>query len=394
MTPLIALGLAVSIGGLAATYVLFPLALVLFGAARGARRAPRGDPSWEPTVSFVITAHDEENAIRAKLENTLALDWPDDRLEVLVASDASTDGTDEIVSSFGDPRVYLVASGERVGKTAATQRAVREAKGEVLVFSDATGVYNPAALRELVAPLADPAVGAVSGRVVFRFGDTQTSHGFRLYQSWIVPQRRVEPVSVSGSIHSMRPEAFEDVPAQLSYDMVVPALCAMHGLRVVFADGAVSVESSRLGWRAEFAARIRIAGRAYRFLEWLRAERHRIRSRGYLVQLFFHKVLRWFSPHLLVLLFASHALWAFGGGWPALALIPHAGLWGVAALLARLETTLRFPGSSALLLFATVNAGTLVGFARWLRGADFAAWNPDRDAEQTLASRNGGDASA
>jgi len=333
-----------------------------------------------------VVAHNEAQAIGSKLENTLALDWPRERLEVIVASDASDDGTDEIVAPHRDPRVRLVRNPERGGKTATTALAVAAARGSVLVFSDATGVYDRGALRALVAPLADPSVGAVSGRVTYRYGDSETARGFRLYQRFVVAQRQAEPAlggvtSASGSIHSLRREVFEPVPAHLSYDMVVPALCAMHGQRCSYAPDATSLEQSRERASEEFAARVRIAVRAYGFLAWLWRERARIRRRSYLWQLFFHKVLRWFSPHLLALLLVSHALLATQGGIALWLLPPHAGLWLLAAALVRFEGRLRFPGSAPLLLFATANAAQAVGFWRSLRGARMAVWRPERGTQ-------------
>ncbi len=393
MIPLAVLGAALALVGLGATYLVYPLVAVALG--RRARSGPTALPNDAelPFVSFLVIAYNEAEAIAGKLENTLALDWPADRFELIVASDASDDGTDEIVAAHGDPRVRLVRNPERGGKTATTALAVAAARGSVLVFSDATGVYNREAIRELVAPLADPSVGAVSGRVTYRYGDSETARGFRLYQRWVVAQRQAEPAiggvtSASGSIHSLRREVFEPVPAHLSYDMVVPALCAMHGQRCSYAEGATSLEASRERVEEEFAARVRIAVRAYGFLVWLWAERTRIRDRRYLAQLFVHKVLRWFSPHLLVLLLLSHLLVATAGGAPALLLIPHVGVWVVGTLLARFDGMPRFPGSAALILFVTVNGAQLLGFSRWLSGGRMATWKPDRSAENHLPSNS------
>jgi cellulose synthase/poly-beta-1,6-N-acetylglucosamine synthase-like glycosyltransferase len=379
-----ALTLATAAGALLASYVVYPLVAIGWGRRRaGARPAAAGAAPFEPRVSFIICAFNEERAIRAKLENTLGLDYPADRLEVIVASDASTDATNALVAGYGDSRVRLCASPERRGKTTTTVLAVEAARGEILVFSDATGVFNREALRALVAPFSDPGVGAVSGRVTYRYGDTATARGFQLYQRWVVAQRRAEPglhtlTSVSGSIHAVRRDAFEAVPAQLSYDMVQPALLAMRGLRALYAPDATSLESSRLSPGEEFSARLRIAVRAYSFLAWLWQERARIQDRRYLAQLLFHKVLRWFTPHLLALALVSHVLLAVSGGRAALLLIPHVSAYALAAALLILGERARFPGSSALVLFATVNAAYAVGFARFVRGTRMAAWTPDR----------------
>ncbi len=380
------IGAGLAAAGLLATYLLYPAVLVAWRRVRSSQPT-QSFPEKLPTLSFIVIAHNEAESIRAKLENTLSLDWPADRFELIVASDASTDGTDEIVKECADRRVRLVRNPERGGKTATTRFAVEVSRGEVLVFSDATGIYTRGALRALVAPFADPTVGAVSGRVVYRYDDSENARGFRLYQRWVVAQRRSEAdlgtvTSVSGAIHALRREVFEVVPGHLSYDMVVPALTAMCGLRSVYASDATALEVSRTQTREEFKARVRIAVRAYAFLGWLWQERHRLRDRGYLMQLCFHKILRWFSVHLLALLLICHLGLAREGGLPALLLVPHLALWATAALLAANEGRLRFPGSAALLLFATVNAAYAVGFLRWLRGTSFATWTPDRAAER------------
>lgn len=393
MTPLLGLLLAIALSGLAATYVAYPLAVVLLARARRPRPPPT--PTAElPRVSFIITAFNEADAIGEKLENTRALDWPVDRLEVIVASDGSTDATDAIVEAYPDERVRLVRNELRSGKTATTALAVGAARGEILVMSDATGVYNRDAIRELVAAFADPSVGAVSGRVTYDYGDSETARGFRLYQRWVTAQRRAEQTlhtvtSVSGSIHALRREVFEVVPPYLSYDMVVPALAAMRGQRCAYADGATSREASRTRAREEFDARVRIAVRAYAFLGWLAGELPRVRGRRYLVQLFLHKVLRWFAAELLLLLLVCNALLAVGAGgiWAAL-LWPHLGLYALAGLLARFEGGVRFPGSAPLLLFATVHAAYALGFWRWLRGERTAAWLPERAPEASRPSSN------
>ncbi len=387
MTLLAALGLGAALAGLVATYLAYPIVVIVWGGlrARGRPRAPA--PGEPPFVSFVVIAHNEADAIRAKLENTLALDWPADRFEVIVASDASSDGTDAIVSAATDPRVRLVRNPERGGKTATTRLAVEAARGPVLVFSDATGVYDRGAIRALVAPLADPGVGAVSGRVVYRYGESETARGFRLYQRWVVAQRRGEAglgavTSVSGAIHALRRELFEVVPAHLSYDMVVPALAAMRGLRSVYAADAICFEASRLSVNQEFEARVRMALQSYGFVAWLWNARARVPVGMYLNLLLFGKVIRWFSVHLLAVALLLHVVLALTAVLPMASLLPHAAFWAVAFWLLAHEGRPRFPGSAVVLLFATVCTAHATAFGRWLGGSSAAAWTPDRVAER------------
>src|ERR1051325_2915040 len=153
-----------SAAALAYTYVGYPLLVAAFARLRPrpVRRAP-----LEPNVTVIITAYNEQRDLAAKLENTLALDYPKDKLEVIVASDCSNDRTDEIARSFAARGVRLHRQPTRRGKTAAQNAAVALARGEVILFSDATTMYQPDVLRVMAPSFADPTVGCVAGRLVY-----------------------------------------------------------------------------------------------------------------------------------------------------------------------------------------------------------------------------------
>ncbi len=382
--------------GLFATYAAYPVMVVV-----GAWLKP--DPPPEdvndddlPRVSFIIAAYNEESSIAEKIANTLEIDYPADRFEILVASDGSTDATDEIVRGYGDPRVRLVRNEEQGGKTATTNQAVDAASGDILVFSDATGLYNPESVRLLVRGLLnDEQLGAVAGRVVYNYDQSTTAQGFKLYQRWVVAQRKADPnihtaTSVSGSIHAVWRKYFRKAPAHLSYDMVVPAMMAMHNRRTGYEPNATSLEISRLRVQDEFKARTRISVRAYSFLEWFLRQRDQVQDERYTAQLFFHKVLRWFSPHLLMIALTTHLVLTLleGGVFvPLLAL--HLGLYGVAGLCVLAASRgIRIRGTGPLVLFAATNAAFMVGFWRWLHGARLSSWTPDREAEEQARSND------
>src|SRR5438067_4411677 len=164
-----------SLAALAWTHVGYPLAAAL--AARLRRRGVRA-AAIEPSVSVVVAAHDEEDVIGRRVRNLLELDYPAERLEVVVASDASTDRTDEIVAELGrsDPRVKLVPC-ERGGKVSAQNRGVAESSGERVAFSDANAFWERDALRKLVRSFADPSVGYVAGRASYEAADGTNREG-------------------------------------------------------------------------------------------------------------------------------------------------------------------------------------------------------------------------
>ncbi|MHB9009741.1 MAG: glycosyltransferase, partial [Limisphaerales bacterium] len=207
-----------------------------------------------PKVSIIIAAYNEEGAIASKIEQTLSLHYPKEQMEIIVASDGSSDRTDDIVRSFCDQGVQLFRVEGRVGKTVTLNRAAAVATGEILVFSDSTGDFNAEAIRELVSNFADPEVGCVSGRVAYRYGIDATSAGFKDYQRLAVLVRRAEGLfgsqtSVSGSIHAMRRELFRPTPAWASPDIFNALHTVLAGKRVVYENSAVAIEASRNGFR-------------------------------------------------------------------------------------------------------------------------------------------------
>jgi len=167
---------------IAYTYAGYPLLLMLLSKLRG---KPVQRREVTPPVTVIIAAYNEERDLARKLENTLAVDYPKEKLEILVTSDCSSDRTDDIVRSFADRGVRLHRQEERLGKTAAQNAAVEKANGEVLLFSDATTHYEPDVLRRLVPSFADDTVGCVTGNVIYSHdADSSVSHGTRSYWNY------------------------------------------------------------------------------------------------------------------------------------------------------------------------------------------------------------------
>lgn len=382
--PVFLTALAVFLGCLLAlgyTYAGYPLLVHLLARLRPrpVRRAP-----FEPSVSFIIAAYNEEKDIARKLENTLELDYPADRLEIVVASDGSTDRTEEIVRTYEDRGVRLFVPEAHRGKTGTANEVVPTTRGEILVFSDATGLYNPESVRAMASNFADSRVGAVTGRVAYSYGESATARGFELYQRYVVPQRQAESrfgteTSVSGSIHAIRRELFVPAPPELSYDMVHPLHVAQAGKRSVYEAEAVSLEEARSEAADEFRSRVRIAVRAFSFVPYLLRGLPRCRDSTFVFQVISHKLLRWMSPVFLALAFLAAAVLALrGGAW----LLPlAASLAGLAAAgLGWLASRWGRPGRlvAAPLFFVTINLAYLVGLFRYLRGARLAGWGTAR----------------
>lgn len=370
-----------SFGLLVYTYAGYPLLSALLAIL--ARRPHRREPV-EPQISLVILAHNEERDIAAKLDNSLALDYPKDKLEIVVASDGSTDRTDEIVREYQARGVKLFRAEDHPGKTGATNRSVRETAGEILVFSDATGKYSRGALRALAQNFADPGVGAASGRVVYDYGSSASSAGFRAYQRLVVFSRRADgewgtETSVSGSISAVRRELFLELPQHLDFDMAHPFHVAHAGLRTVYEADAISQEESRTEPGTEFGARVRMAIFAYSFLPYLFRGLGTCRNRIYIFQMLSNKLLRWFSPFLLIALLGSSASLANRSDLAFWLLIAQLSLYAAAAIgwTGRGSDRLR-QLVGAPLFFATINLAFLAGFGRWLRGERIGSWQTAR----------------
>jgi cellulose synthase/poly-beta-1,6-N-acetylglucosamine synthase-like glycosyltransferase len=337
-----------------------------------------------PRVSLIIAAYNEEAAIARKLENSLAQDYPPEHLEIIVASDGSTDRTDDIVRSFADRGVKLVRPEHNVGKSEAVNLAVKHASGEILVFSDATGMYDPRSVRAMAAHFADPRVGCVSGWVAYRYDKSVTGEGFSVYQRFVMALRRAEAAfgsgfNAPGSIHAVRATAFMPTPPDTFSDMTDPLHAAVLGLRTTFEEDAVSWEESRTRIEDEFRARVRIASHAWRFMSYSLRRFPLFKSPMYCFQLASHKFLRWLTGPLLIPIFVVNAF-----------LVPHHWIYQVlfAAQLADYGFTAlgylsgrlgrRIKALAGLVFLNTVYLAYIVALIRFLRGDRRISWVPSR----------------
>ena len=361
------------------TLFVYPLIALILAAIVRKKVAKK---SIVPTVSFIIAAYNEENSIAEKIEQTLNLDYPKDKLEVIVASDGSTDRTDEIVRSFADRGVKLNRVEGRKGKDNALNETAELATGEILIFSDATGIYNKQAIRELAANFSDPTVGCVTGRVAYRYGGDANSRGFRAYQRTAVAIRKAEmhfgsQTSVSGSIHAVRRSIFR--PATMSPDVTDALSSVIQGYRVVYESNAVSLEESRYSLKNEFRCRLRMGVRATSVIFYILAQLCRHRKFGYAAQMISHKILRWWLWCWLLVAFVTNLLLAPSSSfYMTLAVVQTlfylTGLVGL--LLAGLG--LSVPVLSSIVFFVVGNVAMGVGAVKCLAGKRMGAWEPVR----------------
>lgn len=373
-------------------YAGYPLLLWALASRRRPASPAEVEPSSLPTLSVVIAAHDEEAVIAAKLENTLELDYPASRRQVVVASEGSTDATFEIVGRFAARGVEQSFRPERRGKVAAINEAVARLHGEIVVFSDANNLYERDALRLLAAAFQDPRVGAATGSKCVRREDGSLAESEGLYwryESFIKRQeaRLGSCIGAAGEMLAIRRALLEPIPAGVINDdfyLAMRVLC--RGFAVAYVPQARSWEHASVDLRQERVRRARIvAGRfqafalAGRLFPW----RHPL----LLWQLLSHKLARPLVPWaMLVALVANVVAWLApppaGSGWLRLE-SPLAGwllaLQAVFYLLAAAGARLRLRGPLGMLLFlpaflVSSNLAAATGLIGYLRGRQTAVW--------------------
>ena len=360
-------------------YIYIGYPLLVAGLASAFGREPARQPI-APVVSLYIPAYNEEAHIEAKLANSLALDYPAGRLEIIVASDGSTDRTNALVRRYDSRGVKLVAMRDNLGKAAMLGRTVPLLSGELIVFSDASSELEPDALRRLVANFADPRVGCVSG--LYRLkgdGADLRAQGEGLYWRYETFLKRQESrlhsiLGAHGAFYAIRKSLFATVGAQaINDDYLIPMRIVAQGYRAVYEPSAVAWEREVASVDGEFARRRRIAvGNCQQIVE-LRGMLNPL-THGWVACCFFsHKVLRTLAPVFLGLLAVASgwlpAPWA--GVWVGLQVAFYASAWCGYALQRR---GLRVAWLSAPLYFCLGNLAMLAGLWQFLVRRKPVAW--------------------
>lgn len=335
-------------------------------------------------MSVIITAYNEERDLAAKLENTLALDYPKDRLEIIVASDCSTDRTDEIAREFAGRGVRLHRQPERLGKTAAQNAAVEAARGEIILFSDATTLYQPDVLRRMMPNFADPTVGCVAGRLLYVDpAASSVGRGARSYWGYETflkthESRVCSLIGVSGCLYAVRRANYVPLYNEACSDFIIATKMVEQGLRTIYEPDAVCTEETNRQSDKEMRMRVRVIAQTYTDLWRHRAIMNPFRGGFYAVQLLSHKVLRYLVPLFLIVIFVSSLVLAFGSWLYSVVFVAQA-IFYLAALCGwAFERGGR--GQNRLLAlphyFVLANLAALIAFYKFLRGERYARWEP------------------
>ncbi|HLJ90398.1 MAG TPA: glycosyltransferase family 2 protein [Candidatus Angelobacter sp.] len=362
-------------------YLGYPLLLSLIASLRRSRTAELG---YTPAISVLIAACNEEAGIRQKLEQTVQLEYPADKLEILVLSDGSQDRTDEIVNAFPDPRVRLVRIPQRMGKTNAQNEGVKQAKGEVLIFSDATTIYHSLALRYLAANYSDPRVGAVSGRYKYFDPNESSPTGMGTMAFWNyennikVSQSRISTLTgCCGCIYSVRKSAYTDLAPDVISDLVQPLWAIQKGYRVVFEDRALAYEETTESTSEEFSMRVRVITRGMRGLLSVPELLKPWKNPWTAFQLFSHKILRWLVPVLLLLVLCGNLALLHQPVFRSF-LVLQLCFYALALLQTIVPLHRQWKILGVPLYFCTLNAAALMSTIELLRGKKYVVWQPVR----------------
>jgi Glycosyl transferase family 2 len=360
-----------SAGAIAWTHVGYPLAAAALGRLRP-RPVRRADVT--PPVTVVVAAHDEEDVIGRRVENLLELDYPADRLEVVVASDGSSDGTVATVQALADTdaRVRTVER-PREGKVAAQDAVVAETASEIVAFSDANSLWARDALRRLVRSFADPDVGYVCGRLELEQPDGASREPlYWRYELWIrESESRLGGITGgNGAIYAVRREDYRESDPRLGHDLGLPYAMAQQGRRAVYDPEALAFEKAARDSEDELGRRVRMQSQSW--LHILSGRMLRPAEPLFLAQLVSHRVLRNSTGVLHIALFAASLALARRTPVYRLALAGQLSWLGLAGA-ARLRAPV--PGAALAYYYLTVTGATVAGLVRCLRGDVPAVWD-------------------
>ena len=363
-------------------YVGYPLILWIVASVRPRRSSLEGTRPW-PSITITVPVYNALSSIGATLECLVKLDYPRDRLQILVISDASTDGTDEIVRTFADRGVELLRLPDRRGKTMAENAALAASRGEIMVNVDSTILVPAGSLKKLVRVFDDPTIGVASGRDVSvgyaQNNGTLAESGYVGYEMWIrdLETRVGSIVGASGCFYGSRRNVHgRPLPPGLSWDFAAALVARKHGYRSVSVAAAVCVVPRSAEIRTELRRKVRTMARGLSTLFYHRALMNPLRYGGFALMLISHKLLRWLPYLLAPIAYAALVLLAIDSvsARVLLGLVSAALLAGFVGIHHRNSTPAR-PVALAGFVLAVFSAGFLAWWEA-LRQTQMATWEP------------------
>lgn len=366
--------------GVITPYLIYPPILFLSSRFRRTRV-----PSSEPIpATFVISAYNEADVIAEKIKNTLALSYPRQLLQIVVISDESDDGTDEIVQGF--PDVELIRQTPRKGKSAGINSAFDAFRGDVIVFSDANAIYDKDAVGHLVRHFGDKQVGYVVGRQTYYDGNDPAQQSENTYWDFELKLKQWESrlssvVGGDGAIMAIRRELFSPLQADDINDFVLPLRIVAAGYRGRFEKQAVCYEEAAPSFKGEFRRKVRIVTRSLRAVSRVPQALNPFRVGIFAAQLFCHKVIRWFAAFFMAGALLSSAALAVQGSQLYIWIFFCQAFGYLVAIITNWIPLSRFRPAMLWFYFCMANIAGGLGVINFFVGRKFSTWTPQRDSD-------------
>ncbi|MCR3921546.1 MAG: glycosyltransferase family 2 protein [Firmicutes bacterium] len=362
-------------------YIGYPLIFWLMSQMKG-KPTKKDQIDYEPTVTLVVSAYNEEKVIEEKLKNTLNLTYPKEKLKIIIVSDSSTDRTNKIVEAYAAHGIELVVVPGRVGKTKALNYVIKQISSEIIVFSDANSLYNSDAITLLVRHFSATDVGAVCGEL--RFADNSTEGLYWKYEQFVKKlESLVSTLTVyNGAIYAIRRELHREMNHQSSNDLQHAFQVTLQKYRGVYEPNALAYERSGTSELIEFNRHVRISSRSWNGLITNLYVLNPFVVGAFSLQFFFRKICRWLGPGLLLTLFVSnialinHSIYSFF-------FVGQCFVYSLALIGWLTSKSARSfkPGYYAY-YFLLINWASLLGFLRFVLRRDTSTWSPTTHSEE------------
>jgi cellulose synthase/poly-beta-1,6-N-acetylglucosamine synthase-like glycosyltransferase len=363
---------------IAYSYLGYPIALYLISLVRN--KKVKRDETFCPPVTLIVTVYNEERRLGRKMGNTLELDYPPDKFEIIFASDASTDATDELIKACASMGVRLVRSPYRGGKELTQRCAIGQAKGDVLVFTDVATMLGRDAIRTIVANFADESVGCVSSeyKVLDEHGKTSSEGVYVRYEMWLrtLETRVNSVVGLSGSFFAARKEVCLDWPTDIPSDFNTLLNSIRVGYRGISDPRSVGIYTTVNDERRELERKVRTITRGISALLANKSLLNPFRYGLFSWQLASHKLMRWFVPCFMIVAFVTNILLSLWSFVYRFILLVHVVFYFLSIIGSRIRV-----GSSLTKVpyfFVHANCAILIAWLKYLQGDRFVTWEPSK----------------
>ena len=356
-------------------FIGYPLILFVAGSARSGHSISRAD--YTPRVSILLSAFNEEAVISEKITNFLCLDYPPDLIEMVIVCDNCSDRTEQIIRENKNERLRLLVQNSRKGKTLNLNLAVEASLGDILIFTDANSMFRKDAVRRLAALFASPSVGLVSGRSMYVDSRNRTEQTGGLYRSYEEFIKKTESsvasiVGADGAIYALRKSLYKPLRPEEINDLIHPIQVVQQGFLAISDTGAVCSEVVDERYADEFNRQTRIMAQSWHIIC---SQVGNLMGAGkfvYLWQVFSHKLLRWLTIPLLLIIFSTNLLLLRHG-------MSYQVIFGcqfIFMVMAIIGRSVHRGIPRVVFMFLLLHCAAVLGFFRYISGSTYTTWNP------------------